>query len=314
MKYVGPPHKNGRVVSGSLQCTSCGADFPIINGIPRFVKPEEDYCGNFGYQWQEWGSIQIDHLSAHKLSHDRFLADTRWEPDWLNGKLILDAGCGAGRFSDIAGELGARVIAIDISTAIDTCRATTARHDDRANGGVDCIQASLFDLPLRRDIFDAIYCMGVIQHTPHPTALMTGLPTFLKPGAQLFLNFYEEGVWRRLQIIKYSLRLVTPFLPINVTWALSKILVTLLFPLTAAIARIPKIKILNHIIPIAAVHNQLLTLEQQRTWTLLDTFDWYGARFEKRQYHTDVAKILADSGMVRISTEPGLAWCHKPTN
>ncbi|MCH6584078.1 MAG: hypothetical protein IH808_13890 [Proteobacteria bacterium] len=36
------------------------------------------------------------------MSATRFLADSRWPPSWLAGKLILDAGCGAGRFADEA--------------------------------------------------------------------------------------------------------------------------------------------------------------------------------------------------------------------
>ena len=302
------------IVFGTLTCSRCGAEYPIENRVPRFVSPNEDYCKNFGFQWQKWRMLQIDRLSGHSISEQRFLADSRWSRDWFPGKLILDAGCGAGRFTDVAAGLGARVIAVDISSAIEACRETTAVHAERPNGGVYCIQASLFDLPLREGIFDGVYCMGVIQHTPDPALLMRTLPIYLKPGGRLAYNFYEEGLWRRLQLIKYGLRLVTPFLSIDATLKLSQTLVSIFFPITRLLSSIPKIRLLNHFIPIAAVHDPQLTKEQQRAWSLLDTFDWYGARFEKRQKHDVVAKILEAAGLNDVSSKAGLAWAKKRNN
>ena len=300
------------IVTGILSCECCGAEYLIQNSIPRFVHAGRDYCGNFGFQWQNWRTLQIDRLSGHQLSENRFLADSRWSREWFKGKLILDAGCGAGRFADVAASLGASVIATDISAAIDACRETVNVHSDKPFGSVQCIQASLFDLPLREGIFDAVYCMGVIQHTPDPFSLIRSLPSFLKPGGCLVYNFYEEGLWRRLQLIKYGLRLITPYLPVQSTLMMSKALVAIFFPLTKWLSFIPKIQLINHFIPIAAFHDSQLTEAQQRAWTLLDTFDWYSARYEKRQNHKCVAKLLASEGLESVSSEPGLAWGTKP--
>lgn len=300
----------GDVISGTLDCRECRATFDIRDGIPRFVKTAEDYCANFGFQWQEWRTLQIDRLSGHTLSEDRFLADSRWPKDWLAGKLILDAGCGAGRFADVAAGFGATVVAVDLSDAIDACQKTTAVHQGR----VHCLQASLLALPLRADLFDAVYCMGVIQHTPDPPAVMRALPTHLKAGGRLAYNFYEEGLWRRLQVVKYLLRLFTPKLSVAANLALSRFLVAALFPLTKILAGIPKIRIVNHFLPIAAVHDPKLPPDKQRAWTLLDTFDWYGARYEKRQHHQAVAGLLSEAGMQAVESLPGLAWAVRPSD
>lgn len=204
--------RDGDVLSGLLTCPDCLSKFPIRHGIPRFVAADEDYCGNFGFQWQKWKDIQIDRLSGHTISETRFFADTGWDKNWLKGKVILDGGCGAGRFADVALSHGARVVAMDLSDAIDACRLTTEVHGARAS----FVQGSLLELPFREGAFDAVYCMGVIQHTPDPIAVMKALPIHAKPGGRVMYNFYEEGLWRRLQIIKYTLRLVTPHLPIGI--------------------------------------------------------------------------------------------------
>jgi SAM-dependent methyltransferase len=308
LELYGTPDDSGVVQEGSLSCTACQASYVIENAIPRFIDNHENYCQNFGFQWQKWKDIQIDRLSGHHLSENRFFSDTRWDRDWMEGKLILDAGCGAGRFTDVALSSGARVVAIDLSGAIDACRETTEIHGQK----IDCIQASLFALPFKKGVFDGVYCIGVIQHTPNPEAVISGLPQYVRHGGKVAYNFYEEGLWRRLQVPKYALRLITPHLPISITLGMTKFLVACLFWLTGFLAPIRKIRILNHFIPICAVHDPALSREQQYVWTLLDTFDWYGPRYEKRQNHGRVAELMTSAQLENVTSEPGLAWGSVP--
>lgn len=296
------------ILDGDLVCAACDARFPVRGGIPRFTPASADYCGNFGFQWNKWRALQIDRLSGHHLSAGRFFGDSGWDPEWLKGKLILDSGCGAGRFADVAAAAGARVIACDLSSAVDACRANTADW----NGRVQPIQASLFDLPLRKATFDGVFCMGVIQHTPDPRRLMLALPAMLKPGGRLAYNFYEADFWPWLQGIKYALRLVTPHLPINGVYALSRALVRVFFPMTALFARLPVFRTLNVMIPICSVHDAVLSPEQRYAWTLLDTFDWYSPRYEKRQKHSKVVRMLQGAGMIEVTGRAGAVTARAP--
>lgn len=299
----------GEIVAGTLSCPSCHSTWPIRDGIPRFVAADSDYCGNFGFQWKHWKAAQIDRLSGHTLSETRFLADSGWDRDWLKDKLILDCGCGAGRFTDVAASLGARVVAVDLSAAVDACYETTRAHDGR----VACLQGSLFELPLKRAVFDGLFCMGVIQHTPDPARVMRTLPAFLAPGGRLAYNFYEADFWPKLQPLKYALRLVTPHLSTEANLRLSKALVNALFPLSAWLSRIPKVRIINHFLPICSSHAPSLTREQQYVWTLLDTFDWYGPHYEKRQKHGFVAELVRGLGLEVTAARPGIVTARKPS-
>lgn len=296
------------IVTGGLTCPACERSWPIRDGIPRFVDDAEDYGGNFAHEWQRWGRVQIDRFSQHRLSTTRFLADSRWDPEWLRGKLILDAGCGAGRFSDVAATLGARVIAVDLSGAVSAAKANTRDHGE----AVEVVQASLFRLPLRADAFDGIFCMGVIQHTPDPARIMQRLPAHLKAGGRLVYNFYETDWRTRLQPIKYALRLVTPYLSNAANERLSLTLVLAFFPLSWLLSHVRFVRIINVMLPICAVHNRELTMAQQFRWTLLDTFDWYSPRYEIRQSHQRIAALLRELGLAQVESRPGLAWAIKP--
>ena len=293
------------VHTGRLICPSCRSEFPIVGGVARFVSEAENYGENFAYEWSRWGRVQIDRFAGHTLSTRRFLADTRWPAGWLKDKRALDAGCGAGRFADVAASLGARVVAIDLSGAVDAARKNTTE-------GVEVVQASLFRLPFRHGSFDAVYCMGVIQHTPAPDAVMSALPRFLNAGGRLAYNFYEIDWRTRFQPLKYALRRITPELSSTSVHRLSIILTALFFPLSWLLSCIRYVRFVNIMLPICAVHDPELTVRQQFVWTLLDTFDWYSPRYENRQSHDEVAGILRRLGLANVESAPGLAWGQMP--
>jgi hypothetical protein len=141
---------------------------------------------------------------------------------------------------------------------------------------------------------------------------MSALPRFLRPGGRLVYNFYERGLSSKLQVVKYALRLFTPYLPRKTTLALSCALVRAFFPVTRILSRIRYVRFANHFAPIAASHQPELTRDQQYRWTLLDTFDWYGPRYERRQDHEQVTALLEKAGLVEVMGAPGLAWARRP--
>ena len=158
------------VTDGELRCAGCGASFPIVRGIPRFVGTEGDYARSFGFQWNRFKTEQLDSTSGTTLSRDRFFSETGWSPESMQGSWVLDAGCGAGRFLDIATRTGARVVGVDLSSAVDAAATTLA---DRTN--LDLVQARIDRLPFRAGAFDSVYCIGVIQHTSDPEACVRSL-------------------------------------------------------------------------------------------------------------------------------------------
>src|SRR5580698_5095883 len=168
---------NGSIIEGKLICTSCGHEFPIVRSIARFV-PSEDYAHSFGYQWNTFDKTQLDSHMGNDLSRERFYATTQW-PQKMEGQAILEAGCGMGRFTQIALETGAELFSFDLSTAVE---ANLRNNGDSSR--VSIVQASIYEIPFRKDSFNKVFCMGVLQHCPDVRAAFMSLVPFLRPGGE----------------------------------------------------------------------------------------------------------------------------------
>lgn len=299
--------KGNELDEGTLSCASCGKSWPVRDGIPRFIPELGDYAPGFGFQWLRWRHTQIDRLNGTSLTEDRLLTDTKWDRDWIAGKLIFDGGAGAGRFSDVLAGLGAKVVSLDMSVAIDACHETTRVHGDL----VQCIQGSIYAIPLRSNAFDAVHCAGVIQHTPDPERTILSMPRLLKPNGRLGYNFYELTWSRRLQLIRAGLRMFTPHMSQPALLRLCRIMVAPLFPLSRIVSRIRFVRFGLRFLPISASHQPELSRVAQYEWTLLDTFDWYNPRYDQPQRHTRVAELLQQADFTEVESSHGIARAKK---
>src|SRR5258708_23842146 len=120
-------HDEGRIDSGTLRCASCERTFPMVRLIPRCV-PADTYASSFGFQWNTFRTTQLDSHTGLPISRERLFKESRWMAADLAGKRVLDVGCGAGRFAEVALSAGASLVAMDYSNAVDACFANLGGH------------------------------------------------------------------------------------------------------------------------------------------------------------------------------------------
>lgn len=283
----------GEIEEGRLHCAVCAGSWPIERGIPRFV-PRANYAENFGVQWNLFRQLQLDSHSGRPISHDRFANYTGWTRADLDGALVLDAGCGAGRFAEIALSLGARVIAVDFSDAVDA-----ARENLRGKGDIDFIQADINALPFAPGAFPRVYCLGVIQHTPDPAASFRALARMVAPGGALAVDVYPAG-WKNLFFAKYWIRPITKRISAKTSLGIVKRIFPPLYALSRLVCRIPLAgHYLRYMIPVANYTNIYpLTKKQLREWALLDTYDMWAPAYDKPQRMKTLAAWFAEAGFV----------------
>lgn len=169
-----------------LFCYKCGKTYYCHNNIYRFIDGE--YHSNFGIQWNTFPTVQLDSFNGSNESESRLLNQSQLNPTDFKNKLILEVGSGNGRFTELFLKYGAKVIAIDYSTAID---ANLKNHmKNYQQGNFLPLQADLFELPLSSGSFDMVFCYGVIQHTGDNLRALKSIAKYVNKDGKLFVDIY----------------------------------------------------------------------------------------------------------------------------
>jgi SAM-dependent methyltransferase len=288
--------QSGNVVNASIDEGVLATDngkysYPIKNGIPRFV-PESTYADNFGMQWNNFRKTQLDSYSGHNISSERFFKSTGWQPTELKNKLVLDVGCGAGRFAEAALNAGAYVIALDYSSAVDACYSNLKNHRR-----LSVVQGDIYNLPFPEELFDYVYSLGVLQHTPDVKLAFSCLPPVLKPGGRLCVDYYWKR-FRTLMHAKYLFRPVTKRLPKEILFKSLQITVPIMLKISQILGRVPLIGvILKRLIPVANYTDTFpLSKIQLHEWALLDTFDMLAPIHDNPQTKKNIEKWFTQEG------------------
>lgn len=163
------------------------------------------YTDNFGYQWEKFRKTQLDSYNGDTMSRDRLLLTLGMEAKDLVGKLVLEVGCGAGRFTEALLAMGAIVAAVDASSAVEV----NARQN--ASDNVMFARASVYELPFEPGQFDIVICMGVLQHTPDRALTVKALAAQARPGGLVCVDSYPITFRRFLP--SYVLRPLWSLLP-----------------------------------------------------------------------------------------------------
>ena len=297
-------NNENEIDEGGLMCGHCKREYPIVKGIPRFVE-SQNYASSFGYQWNKFTTEQLDSFNGTDCSKKRFYSETNWSKDWMDGKWILDAGCGAGRFLDIASQSKALIVGIDISNSVEGAHKNLKDRDN-----IFLVQASIYKLPFRDLAFDGLYSIGVIQHTPDPAKALVSLPRVLKKNGKIAVTIYEKKRWTML-CGKYLVRPLTKRMDKRTLLLMIRLLMPVLFPLTEVLFRIKFLnKLFVFVIPVANyVDNKQLTVRQRYDWAVLDTFDMLSPYYDQPQTQADVESSLRIAGigqMRRMTENPGL--------
>jgi SAM-dependent methyltransferase len=273
---------------GGLSCPACGRRFPEVRGVLRFVD-EGNYADSFGYQWQRFQRTQLD--STHRnISEADFAQKTGLKPEDLQGKLLLDVGCGMGRFAEVATRWGARVVGIDLSAAAEVAAKNLADREFIA------FQADVFSLPFAPESFDCIYSMGVLHHTPDCEKAVKLLPQYLKPGGTLAVWLYSGyNKWYRFTD---QYRKVTHRMSPRVLHSFFRVAVPFFYWLDRGLRVIPLVGK-----PVAGVVHHVFPVNRHPDAEIrvLDTLDWYSPKYQSKHTYEQVFRWFESCGLESLN-------------
>lgn len=272
---------------GGYRCPSCGRELPMVRGVARFV-PAQNYADSFGFQWQRYDRTQLD-AGDVRNSERNFKQRTGFTPDELRGKLVLDVGCGMGRFAEVATRYGARVVGIDLSAAAEVAARNLADREFVA------FQADVFELPFALSSFDYIYSLGVLHHTPDCEKAFKNLPQYLKPGGEIAVWLYSGyNKWYRFSDIY---RQFTSRMSAQTLHGILRVAVPFFYGLGKFVAKIPVIGK-----PLAGIVRHLFPVNQNPNpeIRILDTFDWYSPKYQSKHTYEQVFRWFESCGLTNL--------------
>jgi SAM-dependent methyltransferase/uncharacterized protein YbaR (Trm112 family) len=324
------------IEAGILSC-SCRMVYPVADGIPRMLPDAFSELGEFTETYKEYlvragaltGSKKSEYLEhslmrqnktkesfgyqwmRYNVNDDRedrtvFFSDSQLSGESLQDKLILDAGCGMGRYTAVAAGVGAEIIGLDLSRSV-----LMAYQKTRMHSFAHIIQADIMRLPFRNKQFDVIYSLGVLHHTPEPRQAFLQLAQRLKDNgiisvwlygaAGSFADFktnplrterkhYVKGnIRKRIHWFIVSLREIVYNGIRTVTTRMNvPLLYMLCYPL-AALGKIPLLKYLT-----ASVHPK---------WSvrLQENFDWLSPVYQSHHTKEEVLGWCAEAQVAVVS-------------
>ena len=314
---------DAEILTGLLGCPKCRCDFPIRDGIPRFV-PSDSHAARSGFESKRRRPAQFD-TESRKLSGSTFAVSTGTRPEELAGKLVLDVGCGSGRFVDVVARSGAETVGLDPSQAVDV-----AREHLRSQPNCHFIQASALFPPFRPGTFDFAYSIGALTNTSDSREGFRRMAATVKPGGAVAIWVYPR---RRLteafqcfpdqvnevlaqdsydQIPASWLKLVSRLAP-ALDWAretssrfercfTTRVPSRWLYALCHVAVPLYSLYRVPVFYPLRVLAKIAMHPDSERR--VLDTFDWYSPRYQWKHTYPQVQAWFEKAGLENITLLP----------
>jgi SAM-dependent methyltransferase len=295
---------SGIIRSGYLTSKDGKNVYPIVNGVPRFCD-KELYADSFGVEWKKWSKVQYESenvgngMEGHTTR--MFNTITGFSDVMLDKKLVVEFGCGGGRFLDVVRRKGAVAVGIDMSMAVEPARENFFDDPD-----VLIVQGDILNPPFKQSVFDFGYSIGVLHHTPDPAAGLRQLVRTVKKGGQVACCVYEKGsfsfydfpsvrAYRR--VVGWLKSLIGTKGAMTLALWYSYFSATALYYLFWLPRRIPIARRLVHYLGKYFFVN--IPLPDMR-WRILDVFDAITPTYASTHTGEEMRKWLADAGCMGV--------------
>lgn len=305
LKYKNTLEKENRIIEGILECNDCKSEYEIKNYIPRFVD-KSNYASNFGMQWNIHHQTQYDQYSGSNESKVRFEKETKWGNN-LKNEIIIEAGCGSGRFTEHAVNTDAMVLSFDYSIAVEA----NFKHNGH-NENLLIVQANIYEMPFSDEIADKLYCFGVLQHTPKPKYAFKCLMKKIKQNGRIAADNYPflSTTWFNT---KYYVRPITKHINHKVLYWWCEKHIKLMWPVAKFNRRIlpaKKANRLNWRLLVPDYTDRNLDENMLKEWAILDLFDMLSPKYDKPVKLKTFRSWFEEFGCKDIDVHMGYNGCE----
>lgn len=274
------------LISGGIAISS----FVIENEI----NSDQKTVVSFGEEWNKFHSFSDDELSNAGLEYFDIITDSMMH----SASIVLDMGCGSGRWTKFIAEKVAYVEAIDPSTSVLAASQSLSSYSN-----VRVTQASSDNIPFPDNTFDFLICLGVLHHIPDTQKALCDAGTKVKSGGYALLYFYynleNRGAFYKLIFsIVNLIRLLISKLPKTIKKISCDIIAVFIYLPLVILTRIIKLfspnEKLYKKIPLSYYSNKSFRIMRN------DALDRFGTPLEQRFSKKEIMNMCQKAGFTNI--------------
>lgn len=132
-----------------------------------------------------WWDPESEFQPLHKINPLRLGWIDSLAP--LNGRHVLDVGCGGGILADAMARKGATVLGIDLASK--SLKVAQLHALEAGTNGVEYREVSAETLATEQPAtFDVVTCMEMLEHVPDPASIVDACAKLVKPGGWVFFS------------------------------------------------------------------------------------------------------------------------------
>jgi 2-polyprenyl-3-methyl-5-hydroxy-6-metoxy-1,4-benzoquinol methylase len=247
---------------------------------------------SFGEEW-----TAFDHFSEEEITKagDQYFDIVKDE--WIEGKTVLDVGCGTGRWSRYVSKKAQFVEAIDPSKAVYSAAKLLQN-----NTNVRISKAGVDTIPFADSTFDFVFSLGVLHHIPDTKEAMKKCVEKLKPNGYflvyLYYNFEQRGlIFKSIFWLSSLLRFIVSKLPSSTKKLVCNLIAAFIyFPLIyiSKVVEVLGMKSLSNKIPLSYYKTHSINI------IFNDALDRFGTPLEQRFSREEIAEMMTSAGLKEI--------------
>jgi SAM-dependent methyltransferase len=256
---------------------------------------------------EEWTSFHGFSEADIKISGDKYFDIVT--PEMLNDKsIVIDIGCGSGRFVKYLKGRYKKIVGMDPSSAIFAADELLGK-----DGTIELVQASTDNIPYPDGHFDFGYSLGVLHHIPDTPKALNDSVKKIKSGGYFLLYLYysldNRSIFFKLLFhFSNAIRWVVSKLPAKPKKLVCDVLAVILYLPFVALCRLLKLfgvaENYRKFIPLQAYEDQSFYIIRN------DSLDRFGTPLEQRFSKKEIEFMMMNAGLTDIVFSEKIPYWH----
>lgn len=259
---------------------------------------------SFGHEWTKFNSFSYEEITKTGDQYFDIVDDKIINPE----SLVLDVGCGTGRWSYYIADKVKTVEAIDPSDAVYSALELT-----KPKKNIRITKAGVDNIPFHDNSFDLVFSLGVFHHLPDTQDAITKSVKKVKKDGHFLVYLYYSlenrgPLFKFIFALSNIIRKVVSSLPQKLKFFFCDVLAIIVYFPMIVLSRFVKL-----LFPKKNYYTKIpLSFYATKTWLMIrnDSLDRFGTPLEKRFSKAQIQKMLENAGLTNIRFSEGEPYWH----